>query len=81
VELSLAVAESRKTAGNHRVHWKDVVRVLLFWIGYGDNFRKLGEAVKLPKSTVHEIIVWALALVCSYLPCLTTSALDLFLKF
>jgi hypothetical protein len=62
IKQSLMDAElsAQRPLGNEAVHWKDVVRMLLYHVAFGEHWDAFFKNLGVPSSTAHTIIGWIL---------------------
>ena len=59
----LGKSDCAKTAGNKTIHWKDAVRVFLYWIHEGCYYEDLSTQIEIPRSTLDTMLKWLIPMV------------------
>ena len=52
--------QQKKTDGNQKIHYKDAIRLLLFFLGYGDKWASIQQWTGVNDSTAYKVVMWIL---------------------
>jgi hypothetical protein len=61
--LLLRKSSCAKTAENKSIHWKNIAKILLYWIHESCNYQELSEKIEIPQSTLEKLLKWIVLMV------------------